>query len=198
MLQYIKYYLVFSVSLCLGILLGLRYAPPEYITETIFVEVPGPVTVEEIVVEPVPIPASAHTSVKTYMDYRKITKTDSAQYKLIHSDEIITDDRGFLVTKDGFIGVALGTYFGPVGSKYIFTFEDGHQLKLIKVEVKSDAHTCDHNILDGSNAAIEFVIDSKTSWMNAHRGSNGLIFNGNFNAYFNGKIKSVHRVVSVS
>lgn len=196
MLQYIKYYLVFSVSLCVGMLLGLRYAPPEYIYETIFVETPGPTIVEEIIVEAVRIPDTARTSTKTYMDYRAITKKDSAQYKLIHSDAITIDDRGFLYTSDGFIGAALGSYFGPVGSKFIFTFDDGHQLKIIKVESKSDAHTCGHNILDGSNAAIEFVIDSKTSWMNAHRGANGLIFNGNFNAYFNGKIKSVSKVVS--
>lgn len=195
-LKYVEHIITSMLFLCIGIVLGLRYAPPQYITDTIFVDVPGPATIEETIVEEVRIPDSARTSTKTYMDYRKITKTDSAQYKLIHSDEITIDDRGFLITKDGYIGVALGTFFGPVGSKFIFTFEDGHQLKLIKVEVKSDAHTCAHNILDGSNAAIEFVIDSKTSWMNAHRGANGLIFNGNFNAYFNGKIKSIHRVVS--
>jgi hypothetical protein len=179
----------------IGLVLGAVLREPVYITNTVFVDVPGPAIYEEIIVEPVAVPSSDLTSVKTYMDYRKITKTDSAQYKLIHSDAIVIDDRGFLVTEDGYIGVALGTYFGPIGSKFIFTFEDGHQLKLIKVEVKSDAHTCDHNILDGSGAAIEFVIDSKTSWMNAHRGANGLIFNGNFNAYFNGKIKTVNRVV---
>lgn len=179
----------------IGIALGAALREPVYITDTIFVDVPGPTICEEIVVEPVAVPSSDLTSVKTYMDYRKITKTDSAQYKLIHSDSIIVDDRGFLITEDGYIGVALGTYFGPIGSKFIFTFEDGHQLKLIKVEVKSDAHTCGHNILDGSGAAIEFVIDSKTAWMRAHRGANGLIFNGNFNAYFNGKIKTVHKVI---
>ena len=194
-MRFLENFITAMMFCAIGILLGVKYQPPVYITDTIFVDVPGPTICEEIVVEPVAVPPSDLTSVKTYMDYRKITKTDSAQYKLIHSDSIMVDDRGFLITEDGYIGVALGTYFGPIGSKFIFTFEDGHQLKLIKVEVKSDAHTCSHNILDGSGAAIEFVIDSKTAWMRAHRGANGLIFNGNFNAYFNGKIKTVHKVI---
>lgn len=179
----------------IGLWAGAYFTEPVIVEKPIFVEVPGPSTSDVFLVKDVKIPDSAKTSTKTYMDYRKITHTDSAQYKIIHSDEIKIDDRGFLMTEDGFIGAALGTHFGPVGSKFIFRFADGSELKIIKIEVKSDAHTCDHNIKDGSGAVIEFVIDSTTPWMQSNRGANGLIFNGNFNNYFKGTIESVLEVV---
>ena len=182
----------------LGLYFGTLFFPTKIIEVPypVYVEVPGPQTITSLVVKDFEIPEDCkETSTKTYMDYRAITMTTSAQYRLIHSDVISIDDRGFLVTEDGFIGAALGTHFGPVGSKYIFELDSGEFLKIIKVEVKSDLHTCDHGILDGSGAAIEFVIDGQTGWMQDKVAPNGLIFGGNFNKYFNGKIVSIQEVV---
>ena len=134
---------------------------------------------------------------KTYMDYRKITNRDTAQWRYIYSDAITVDDKGFLVTEDGFIGVALGTYFGPVGTKYIFTLDTGIELKVVKVEVKSDKHTCEHNYKAGSNDVIEFVIDTKAQYMQDNIWGNGLIFQGNFNNCpdFEGNIIRIQEVI---
>lgn len=196
LLNRIEHLLTAILFMGIGLYLGVMFFPTKIIEvpKYIYVDVPGPETISAVVVEEFDIPESAKTSTKTYMDYRAITLRDTAQYRIIHSDEISIDERGFLVTKDGFIGAALGTHFGPVGSKYIFNLDNGEQLKIIKVEVKSDAHTCSHGILDGSGAAIEFVIDGKTDWMRDKVAPNGLIFGGNFNKYFNGKIESVWRV----
>lgn len=134
---------------------------------------------------------------KTYMDYRSITNRDTAQWKYIYSDTISVDDKGFLVTEDGYIGVALGTYFGPVGTKYIFTLDTGIELKVVKVEVKSDKHTCEHNYKAGSNDVIEFVIDTKAQYMQNNIWGNGLIFQGNFNNCedFKGNIIRIQEVI---
>lgn len=146
----------------------------------------------------VPRPTNELLCNKTYMDYRKITNRDTAQWKYIYSDAITVDDKGFLVTEDGYIGVALGSYFGPVGSKYIFELDTGIELKVVKVECKSDKHTCVNNYKAGSNDVIEFVIDTKTDYMRQNVWGNGLIFQGNFNNCedFKGNIISIKEVIN--
>lgn len=150
-----------------------------------------------------PMPTNEKLSAKTYMSYQAITSKSSLQYQYIHSDEIILDDRGFLMSSDGqgFYGVALGSYFGDIGSRYIFTLQrpDGstHELKVVKVEAKSDKHTCEHNYKAGSNDVIEFVIDTKADYMRENVWGNGLIFQGNFNNCedFRGNIIGIREVV---
>lgn len=196
-LNKISHLIVAILFMGVGLFVGVVFFPTKIIEvpNYIYVDVPGPETIYECVVKEFKIPDSAKTSTKTYMDYRTITSKKSAQYKLIHSNKISIDERGFLITEDGFIGAALGTHFGPVGTKYIFNLDNGEQLKIIKVEVKSDAHTCGHGILDDNGAAIEFVIDGETKWMQDKISSNGLIFGGNFNKYFDGTITSVFKVI---
>lgn len=132
------------------------------------------------------------SSTKTYMDYRAITAKNSPQYKYIHNYMDIGED-GFLRDEDGYIGVALGSYFGEIGSRYDFVLDSGITLHLIKVEEKSDADTSYgfyHNC-DGS--VIEFVIDTKSAAMQKNRWNNGLIWSGNFNncSEFKGRISSI-------
>ena len=59
----------------------------------------------------------AYSSVKTYMDYKAITAKNSTQYKYIR-DYMNIDSSGLLVDEDGFIGVALGSYYGVIGDRY--------------------------------------------------------------------------------
>ena len=153
--------------------------------------------VQELVTVDIARPTDELLCNKTYMDYRKISSKSSLQYQYIWSDAITVDDKGFLVTEDGFIGVALGTYFGPVGTKYIFTLDTGIELKVVKVEVKSDKHTCENNYKAGSNDVIEFVIDTKAQYMRDNVWGNGLIFQGNFNNCpdFEGNIVKIEEVI---
>ena len=67
---------------------------------------------EEVEVDPYrysPVEMTYKTSAKTYMDYRAITDTSSAQYQFIHSDQIMICEDGFLRDDEGFIGVAMGS-----------------------------------------------------------------------------------------
>lgn len=151
----------------------------------------------DMLTKDVPLPTDELLCNKTYMDYRKITNRDTAQWQYIYSDAISVDDRGFLVTEDGYIGVALGTYFGPVGTKYIFELDTGIELKVVKVEVKSDKHTCKNNYKAGCGDVIEFVIDTKADYMRQNIWGNGLIFQGNFNNCedFKGNIVGIKEVI---
>lgn len=141
------------------------------------------------------INSCSESAIKTYMDYRAITNTASTQYRFI-DEHMNVDKSGLLIDGDGFIGVALGSYYGPIGSRYYFTLSSGAILPLVKVEAKSDNHTVGGcNAQDGS--VIEFVIDSDVAH-NFFGGNNGYVLNGNFNNYeaFNGEIIKVEAVLN--
>ena len=140
------------------------------------------------------ISVCAYTSSKSYMDYRMITATDSRQYWYIRQ-YMTVDDTGLLLDEDGFIGVALGSYYGVIGDRYYFTLDTGIVLPLVKVEEKADEDTtggCYHP--DGS--VLEFVVDGDRAGAFFGVYENGLILSGNFNnsPYFNGVIQSVEKV----
>lgn len=146
------------------------------------------------------IVAYDNSSTKSYMDYRCITNTSSKQWDYIYnSGEVIVCDDGFIRTSDGqdYFGVALGSYFGEIGSKYIFTLDTGVELKVVKLDEKADKDTCENNFkhkIDGS--VIEFVVDS--SKMDYAKGSNGYIYNGNFNnnQWLQGNIVKIEKVIA--
>ena len=101
-----------------------------------------------------------HGSFKSYMDYKLITSTTSDQYKLIYSDEIVVGDDGLLYSGE-YIGVALGSRFAGIGSKFIVTLDDGKQVKIIKLDEKSDRHTINKCHHSSDSSVIEFVVDSE-------------------------------------
>lgn len=81
--------------------------------------------------------------------------------------------------KEGYIAVALGSWFGELGSRWVFELSNGTKLYTIKVDEKDDKHTfsgCEHKI---DRSVIEFIIDTETSVYPI--GTNGYILNGNFN-----------------
>lgn len=133
---------------------------------------------------------------KTYMDYRAITDRNSTQYKYIRDNMILDEETGFLVDEDGFIGVALGSYYGVIGDRYYFTLDSGIVLPLVKIEEKADVDTdggCSH-YSDGS--VIEFVIDKNVAGDYFGVYGNGLVLSGNYNNYslFKGNIEKVEKV----
>jgi hypothetical protein len=136
------------------------------------------------------------SSVKTYMDYRAINDRDSKQYKYISEYMIENEETGLLEDDDGFIGIALGSYFGEIGDKYIFTLDNGKEFKFVKVEAKSDAHTvngCYHTV---DNSVIEFVVNT-TITKEYFNTTGKYILNGNFNntEEFEGRISSIVKIL---
>lgn len=141
------------------------------------------------------IPVCSASPEKSYME-RQAINTNSRQYELIASEMTVRDD-GLLISEDGYIGVALGSYFGELGSKYIFTLENGTELNLIKVEAKADVDTyngCEHKT---DSSVIEFVIDGMTAKEYWGIAPNGYINGGNFNnvEQFKGQIISIDKII---
>ena len=132
------------------------------------------------------------SSVKSYMEYSKITNKSSKQWKYIHTSGKIKIENGYL--KEGeYIGVALGSYFGEIGTKYIFTLDTGKQIKVVKVEEKSDNDTINGCYQKYDKSVIEFVIDTHAF----SKSKNGYVNNGNFNnlEQFKGNIVKIEKVL---
>lgn len=140
----------------------------------------------------------AKSGAKTYMDYRMTTVVNSRQYQFIHNNLTVDSETGFLYDEDGFIAVALGSYFGTIGDRFYFTLDSGVVLPLVKAEEKADVDTdaigCQH-LYDTS--VIEFVIDSDYAGEYFWNHGNGLVLNGNYNNYplFKGDIERVEKVL---
>ena len=152
-------------------------------------EIEDYIVASEITLESTAIKPCSTSSVKSYMLRSAITNKNSVQYKFI--EENMEAQNGLYVDKEGYIGVALGSWFGDIGTRWIFELSSGLKLYTVKIEHKDDKHTlngCEH-LEDKS--VIEFVIDHETNpyWI----GSNGLILNGNFNRVFDGTIVSVRK-----
>ena len=132
--------------------------------------------------------------IKPYMDYNMITDKSSKQYKFIHRDDVKEDDRGFLMQDEEWYCVALGSYFGSIGSKYIITLDNGNEVKIVKSEAKSDKHTDEDNYLSFNGHIVEFLINTNSCWMY----DNDIIYNGSLNAYdkLEGSIVSIEKVIS--
>lgn len=97
---------------------------------------------------------------KTYMDFRKITRSGSDQ--LLLQAHAYTDNQGFRKVGDYYL-VALGTFYvKEIGDTFEVSFSDGHSIKVMAGDVKADCHTDKTNryhLSDGS--VIEFIIDKK-------------------------------------
>ena len=102
------------------------------------------------------------TDFKAYMDYRAITDTHSAQYRLQQSAE--TDENG-LRTYHGKYMVALGTYYGEVGDELTITLDTGESFDVIIGDIKADCDTDAtnryHPMANGGGNVIEFIVDTK-------------------------------------
>lgn len=137
-------------------------------------------------------------SVKSYMDYRAITDPSSRQYRFIQEYMTVDEETGFLYDKDGFIGAALGSFYGVIGDRFYFTFENGVTIPIVKIESKANIDTDSKNCYNpNDNSVIEFVIDRDIA--NEYFGyyGNGLVLQGNYGNYplFKGRILKVEKVL---
>lgn len=100
-------------------------------------------------------------SPKTYMDYRAITSKASEQYKLQQSEDVYTDENGYRRLGDKFM-VALGSYYGQVGTELTIGLDNGSEFEVILSDIKANIHTDDKNqkhLVDKS--VLEFIVDQK-------------------------------------
>lgn len=130
------------------------------------------------------------SSFKSWMDYGSVTDETSKQWYYIHEVMHIKD--GYLLDDEGYIGLALGTAFGDIGSRWIFQLSSGQEIYGIKIEHKADEHTIDGCYHKDDSSVIEFVIDSKE--FPYVKGSP--TYTGNFNdvEWFEGNIVGYRKV----
>lgn len=134
-------------------------------------------------------------STKTYEAGDAITDVTSPQYALIQT--MHPNEKGMYVTDDGYIGVALGSVYGAIGTKYEITLDTGIVLNVIKLDEKADKDTVSgcYHASDGS--MIEFVIDVQKAMQYYGTISNEYILNGNFNNHsdYEGNIVSMKKII---
>ena len=103
------------------------------------------------------IETPAHNERKPWMDYRAVTDTSSAQYELL--SRAYHADNGLLYV-DGHLAVAIGSGYGPVGTRYEMDI-GGTTYKVIKADAKNDAHTLNGEGLLGTDGhLIEMIVDT--------------------------------------
>lgn len=151
--------------------------------------------VEDVTVEDYGVCQNPGTShIKTYMDGAKITNTASAQYQLLQTMHV--NEHGHYVTDDGYLAVALGSFYGPIGSKYVVTLDNGKQFKVIKGDEKADQHVyngCYHRV-DGS--VLEFILDTPAA-AEYYGLVNGYVAGGSLgrSSEFAGEIEDIQAVI---
>lgn len=138
---------------------------------------------------------SKYNSIKSYMDYRKITSKSSAQYQLLYSGEIIFCDDGLLKDKDGYVAVAIGSrYSKKIGDRFIVTFDNGKQQKLIAVDHKADKDTYGGSNAKADTSMIEMIVDISKCRNSEYAKA---IYDGDFNSHpdFEGNIIKIEKVI---
>lgn len=130
---------------------------------------------ESAYVEPKPVIMTYHmprhmydvpegdTSFKSYMDYRCITNTDSAQYRL--QQQCYTDTDGLRRTESGDYTIALGSYYASrIGDRYRIELDGGRVFYATVGDFKADRHTDALNQYteagNGSKNVVEFIVDT--------------------------------------
>lgn len=114
---------------------------------------------------------------KSWMDYQSITDRSSDQWDL--QQEAVTDKNYGFRMIDGYILVAMGSEYGPVGTKYLIEFDDGKVINAMIGDIKHEGCTSKP---DGS--MIEFIIDTEVL-------PKSIMKSGNFNDLFKGSIKVI-------
>lgn len=145
------------------------------------------------------IESCSSSSVKSYMSYRMITDPTSPQYNYIREYMAVDENTGLLYDSEGFIGVALGSYYGEIGDRYYFTLSSGIVLPIVKIEQKADKHTTGQCYQSQDKSVIEFVVDvDKAGEYFGRWGDKNYIMSGNWNysSYFKGEITKAEKVLN--
>ena len=125
------------------------------------------------------------STVKTYMSYTAVTNTASLQYQILSQAEHASNG---LMYYDGYICIALGSQYGPVGTKYYMTI-GGTVYKFIKADAKADIHTANGAGWTGMDGhIIECIVDMDKLDSRA-------AFSGNCNVLIPGSITKILRII---
>lgn len=107
------------------------------------------------------LPVVSSSPVKRYMDYRCVTDESSRQYRLLQKGEI---DSNGLIYIAGHICAALGSKYGPIGTKYTFVLKNGkrtHYIKIIMTDQKKDQDTANgEGWTDPNGNVLEMIVDA--------------------------------------
>lgn len=138
---------------------------------------------------------TANSNKMTYMDYRAITDTTSKQYALQQDPYCVVDERGFLMYRDNWYVVAMGSYWGKIGDKFIVRLDNGTIIPVIMGDYKANVDTDEeHYAYAKDGHVLEFLIDTSSSNMiNSNAVYYGLI-NQAF-PEFDSKIVSITKMV---
>ena len=133
-----------------------------------------------------------HSNKMTYMDYRAITDTSSKQYALQQDPYCVVNEQGFLMYRDNWYVVAMGSYWGNIGDKFIVRLQNGKLFSIIIGDRKASTSRDAYAQTDGS--VIEFLIQSDSAAMSALNVQyHGLI--STIYPEFNSKIISITKMV---
>ena len=182
---------IWTVFLCLILLFSVGWIQKNYKSEASLSENRK----EEYFTEDIAVCSTSST--KSFMSYKAITNKASRQYHFIQQHMGVDQTSGLLYDKAGFIGVALGSSFGSIGTRYYFTLDTGVVIPVVKVEEKADRHTrngCEH-LIDGS--VLEFVIDMGIAKEYYKTKDANVVVTGNFNSdvHFAGSIIGIKKVL---
>ena len=133
---------------------------------------------------------SGDTAFKSYMSYRAITNTRSAQYQL--QQKCWTDDEGLRRLNDDYV-IALGTYYAEyIGERFKITLDTGESFTAVIGDFKADRHTdSKHQYYDSGNGRkniVEFVVDTRELTRKARRMGDISYISG-----FEGNIRSIEK-----
>lgn len=108
----------------------------------------------------------ASTARKNYEDYRRLTSPSSKQYAMQHDGKASTDAKGLRrypssVNGNSCYMVAMGTYWGLVGSEYLVELSSGQTIQVIMGDVKANKDTDALNKYQKSDGSLlEFIVDT--------------------------------------
>lgn len=91
-----------------------------------------------------------------------------------------------LMTYNGYICVALGSYYGQIGDVFKITFEDGQVIEVIKADGKADRDTINGAVHKTDGSVVEFIVD-----MNVLDSS--VMMSGDVGTIYQGKILKIER-----
>lgn len=108
-----------------------------------------------------------YSGMKSWMDYRKITDTESPQWKL-QQEYAETGSYG-LRTVDGRYCVAIGYAFEPkIGQYFDLVLRNGTVIPCIISDIKAHADTTDDMYTTDTDCYSEFVVDGESLSNKAH------------------------------
>lgn len=104
------------------------------------------------------LPVTADGTFKSYMDGSSITDVTSSAYNQIQKMSIVNG----LYVEDGYVGIALSSFYGNVGDKFRITLSEGQIFYAVMTDTKKDEDVDGNYAHKTDGSVIEFVVDIET------------------------------------